>query len=522
MSKKRSILLGDHAQGSIKYLAFLAEYELLFDTALGMYDFELAKAVARNSQMDPKVYLPMLKRLRGLPEYDAKFETDVKLKRWESALTNLYKSGVPEFSLTNSIEFSEEHFHKCMKFIEEHKLHQRGLELFVNYPQWHNQIIISLGERLLRENKAQLSLSVFLTASPKYLDGVRRAARACGDYKTFFAYFDGEDLTDEMKKEVSNDIAKEVASGKGGLLGRREGFAAGARILLDYCQDVYGAIEMLMSAEMWFEARRLALLHDAKDMQIFIVDAAVTYAKTCLSDFESRGEKFVEANERYAKVLVIRREARIAGIDVSEDANNDETGSLFSLASNASNSSVRTNMSASSVGSLASVSSVISAGTVSSFSVINNQESTRHKSKFNNIGRKKKKKKATRRERIGTKPGSEEELKNLVWSLKGSIVDMEYSSIISETIQFLSQVDKVAVAIELYQAYGVLEALVVKSLNDRIEHDNRTRAEDEVKARKEGQPYEKVMLECEDEVNQLRCAKLPQVLSDMFVFALDR
>mmetsp|Transcript_26657 Transcript_26657/g.39433 ORF Transcript_26657/g.39433 Transcript_26657/m.39433 type:complete len:1504 (-) Transcript_26657:138-4649(-) len=522
LSKKRSILLGDQAQGSIKYLAFLAEYVLLFNTALGMYDFELAKAVARNSQMDPKEYLPMLKHLRNLPEFEAKFEVDVKLKRYESALTHLYKFGVSEFDGESKFKkFSEGHFRRCKHFIEEHKLHKLGLELFVHYPQWHNEIICSLGEQLFKENKAQLSLSIFLAARPKYLDGAKRSAKACGDYKTFFACLNGE-MTKEEKYEVAINVAKDVSSGKGGLLGRREGLEAGARILLDYCGDVYGAIEMVISAEMWFEARRLALLHSAEDMQSFIVDEAVTYAKNCIQDFESRLDKFVEANRRYGKVVLIRKEARRSGVDAIDDGQNDETGSLFSLASNASNTSIRSNMSGSSVGSLASVSSVISAGAASSFSLVNNQDVVKHKSKFNNIGRKKKKKKATRRERIGTKPGSEEELQNLVWTLQSNVIDSTYASIITETAQFLCQVDQLGVAIELYHAYCSFEESVITHRNDRIENETRNREEEEVKARKEGQFYEKVKLECEEQIDKLCCTHLPQLLHDIFVFTLER
>ena len=90
--KSKSVLLSEKVQSSIQYLAFLANYELLFDTSIGMYDFELAKAVARHSQMDPKVYLPMLKRWRELPESTARYEVDVKLKRYESALHHLVAS----------------------------------------------------------------------------------------------------------------------------------------------------------------------------------------------------------------------------------------------------------------------------------------------------------------------------------------------------------------------------------------------------------------------------------------------
>jgi elongator complex protein 1 len=48
-------------QSAIKYLVFLAEGSALFDAALGSCDFEMARAVARQCQMDPKIYLPLLK-----------------------------------------------------------------------------------------------------------------------------------------------------------------------------------------------------------------------------------------------------------------------------------------------------------------------------------------------------------------------------------------------------------------------------------------------------------------------------
>lgn len=135
---------------------FLADYELLFNTALGMYDFHLAKAVARNSQMDPKVYLPMLQRLSSFPEFRAKYEVDVMLKNFESALTNLFKSGLNES--TDLYCYDEDHFEMRLSFIEEHKLHRLRLELFHNNSVWHRRILIALGEQLLRENKSDAAL----------------------------------------------------------------------------------------------------------------------------------------------------------------------------------------------------------------------------------------------------------------------------------------------------------------------------------------------------------------------------
>jgi len=520
-AKVKSSLLADHAQSSIKYLAFLADYELLFDTALGMYDFDLAKAVARNSQMDPKVYLPMLKRLRNLPVYEAKYEVDVRLKRYESALRHLYRMGVPEFDADSEVEFSSDHFIKCKRFIEEQKLHQLGLELFIAYPCWHQEIMLSLGESLLRESKGELSLAIFLSTKPPCYEGARKAARICGDYKTFFSCFSFDELTSkEDLLEVADDVAHEIADGRGGVLSKRDGSAAGARILLDYCEDIEGAVDLLIRAQMWFEARRLARLKGEKEVEKQIIDASVSYAKECLSDFESRAENFVEANERYAEVVVIRRKAKAEGV-ADDDEQNDETGSLFSMASHASNSSMRSNMSASSVGSVTSVSSVISAGTASTFSLINNESSIRHKSKFNNIGKKKKKKKRTRRERLGLKPGSEEELQSLVTKLKVHVIDAELSQIIFETIRFLSQVDKVSIALEVFAGYEALKSLVETNQLDRIQKDAETLKNEEKIARKEGQFFENTILECEGTVNDLRCVESPALLQSLSQYKIN-
>ncbi len=51
---------------AIKYLAFLAEGSQIFDAALGVCDFDMARAIARQCQMDPKVYLPLLEGFESI------------------------------------------------------------------------------------------------------------------------------------------------------------------------------------------------------------------------------------------------------------------------------------------------------------------------------------------------------------------------------------------------------------------------------------------------------------------------
>jgi hypothetical protein len=51
---------------AIKYLVFLVDGAQLFDAAVGDCVFDLARAVARQCQMDPKVYLPLLETFESI------------------------------------------------------------------------------------------------------------------------------------------------------------------------------------------------------------------------------------------------------------------------------------------------------------------------------------------------------------------------------------------------------------------------------------------------------------------------
>ncbi|KAL7486383.1 hypothetical protein ACHAW6_011976 [Cyclotella cf. meneghiniana] len=513
--RKTSVLLSDHVQNSIQYLAFLADYELIFNTAIGMYDFDLAKAVARHSQMDPKVYLPLLQRWRSIPDSAARFEVDVKLNRFESALRHLVSLGENEEPTT--------HFEKCLNFIENHKLHRLGLELFMNNASFTRAIMLSLGESFMRERKFEEALTVFLSSDPKYSDGAKRAAFACGDWRTYFI------CCSDAGEVINNDQVTSIAEGISSKLGspkqQREAYAAAARILLDYGHDVACAIDMLIAAQMWFEARRISHKHNRTDLLKKCVDAAASYAASCIEDFSERASTFETTNDRFAEVIVLRRDAIKIADETGALDHHDDSASLFSMQSTASNSSLRSTASGASIGSIgsvASVSTVISIGAKSTFQFTGDRDILKHKSKFNKIGRdrvKKKKKKdgpAAKR----TKPGSEEHLKELVLILTNTCPDEDYVDVVSETINFLLQSGKQPLAKCLFEAYHELEASVSKSQIARLDRDKVHRHEKEMLARKEGLTYEHVEHPCEKEVSSLCCKSLPTCVENVMSYLL--
>lgn len=514
--KKTSALLSDHVQSSIQYLAFLANYELLYSTAIGLYDFELAKAVSRHSQMDPKVYLPMLKRWRDeLPEATARFEVDVKLERYESALRHLVASG-------ENIE-PELHFQECLKFIEEHKLHSLGLQLFMHHPTSTCAIMASLGESLMTERKFEEALILFLSADPKNLDGAKRAAKACGDWQAYFS------CCAELGKPIESDQIVAIAESISSTLGttpkqEKESFASAARILLDYEKDVAYAVDMFISGRMWFEGRRISYLHDRPDLAKKCIDAASNYANSCIDDLCERTSTFDTANEKYAEVIVIRRDAIKEAEEIGVGEHLDDSASIFSMQSTASNSSLRSTASGSSVGSMGSVgsvSTVISVGTKTGFQFTGDRDTTfRHKSKFNKIGRdqkkKKKKKKGPAARRM--KPGSEEHLAELIVTLKTTCPDEHYLANISETISFLLQSGKRSPAKLLFDAYHEFAASVIKSQSARLYSDRSSQQEKESLARKEGLILDDIEHPCEKEINEIKPLSLPPSIESVMSY----
>jgi len=534
-SDNKSPLLGERAQSSIQYLAFLADYPLLFDTALGMYDFDLARAVARNSQMDPKGYLPLLKRLRSLPESMAKYEVDIRLERFESALTHLVRSVVTASDTTEaSVDLSTEvmskddqHFERCLSFIEKHKLHRLGLVLYENNVTCRNKILVSLGERLLSEGDGQAAISIFCSVDPPEIDGAKKAAQICGDWQSFFALLDesiakdSEESKSSQRMYFADEIANEIAAGMNAVCGKRQGYERAARILLDYSKDVLGAVDMLIKAEMWSEGRRIARLHGRNDLVKKCIDAAVSYGLKCIDDFDNRAIEFKETNKRYQKCLVLRKDAkRKEAAEGLLDAVADDTESTFSMASNLSNTSLRSSMSGSSVGSVTSVSSVISAGDVSTFSMISEEDVMKHKSKYNKLGggKKKKKKKTPRRSRNRIMPGSEKELNELVGLLKFNCINEDYYKIITETIAFLLQVGKQSLAHALYESYNDLLDQIDESQKARKESADKEMEVARVEARREGRDCDVVPIECEAEINSLFCKQLPSSIQQVFSF----
>ena len=89
----------------------MVDVNVLYDVALGTYDFDLVMMVAEKSQKDPKEYLPFLNSLKAMEPRYGRFSIDKHLKRWSKALVHIA-------ALPDKLE-------ECLQVVEEHRLYQQ-------------------------------------------------------------------------------------------------------------------------------------------------------------------------------------------------------------------------------------------------------------------------------------------------------------------------------------------------------------------------------------------------------------
>lgn len=507
-SKNRlKVMLSEKCQQSIQYLAFLSNYELIFNTALGMYDWDLAKAVARNSQMDPKVYLSLIKRLSSMEDQErARYEVNIKLERFEMALKCLARCHA-----------EENLFQTCLQLVEQYGLHKVGLEIFKDQPDKHRQILLSLGEKLLQEKKSSAALSIFLSAKPRDLDGAIRAARSCHDWKSLFSCLSEAGNSDEFYaqslKETASEVAQELLDYGSSLTGksRQECYLSSARVLLDYALDLEGAVDTLILGYEWTEGYRVSTSVGRTDLAHRCIDSAVSYAEICAEDLQERAQTFEITNEQYRLSLSLRRAALQQAFEEGELLN--DSGSVYSISSQASSNSLMSNLSGSSAVSSSSYSSVISAGASSTFSLT--QKTNKHKSKYNQLGAGQTKQKKNKNQKKGKnriKRGSEEDLKVLVGTLKQCCVWEDEFKQIVETVAFLTHMGRFESAYALYNKYNYFRKLMDTNRNVKKSEKSKQYGLERL------DEHIDILVPGEQEVEDLQCGDFPEYLHDVFLY----
>ncbi|KAL5710956.1 Elongator complex protein 1 [Ranunculus cassubicifolius] len=301
------------AEESLKHLLWLSDSEAVYDTALGLYDLNLAAIVALNSQKDPKEFLPYLQSLERMPPVIMQYTIDLKLQKYESALNNLFLGG-------------DSYYEDCMNLMKSNpQLFPLGLQLFSSTVK-RSHILEAWGDHLYEEKHFEDAATTYMCSSS--LEKALKSYRDCGNWKSVFTIAGRLNLKKEEILQLANELCEELQA-----LGKP---AEAARIALEYIGDVSNGIRCFVSAREWEEALRVGLMHRRDDLILEVTNAAVECASTLIGEYQEGLEKMGKYLTRYLAVrqrrLVLaaklQAEDRLMS-DVDDDVAS-ETSSCFS------------------------------------------------------------------------------------------------------------------------------------------------------------------------------------------------
>ena len=293
-------------QAAIKYLSFLQDGKVLFDAALSVCDFEMAKAVARQCQMDPKVYLPLLESFeiigRGYNHNDYQYAlmhytVNIYLKNNEKSINWGLQAMELYYNINNCDEISPEISdltRKVVDIVTTNDMYNYALPRLSHLTmKTNNDNFITntldkmrreFGEKSLKNGEFQEAIAAFLSMKPVFAIDAIRAARQGGFWQQaltiagrYSKLLGSEYSTKRLAQEIVEEFIERLEQGESGLFGTNQNsvFSSSkdkdkiieiARMSVEYCNDVENAISILTTSKLWINAADIAIRSDRNDL----------------------------------------------------------------------------------------------------------------------------------------------------------------------------------------------------------------------------------------------------------------
>lgn len=249
----------DLAEKAVEHICFLADVNKLYDTALGLYNMDVAILVAQQSQKDPREYLPYLQGLQEMPEIRRKFTIDHDLKRHGKALAHL---------------FTMDNFEELKTYMSVHELHSQAVELYKYQAGRLSELMRIYADYSSSRNRfkeagiAYEYLLDYTAASDAY--------RAANMWRECLASATLAPLPEDEVKSLAEALAE-------GAVESKDHFSA-ATIYLDYLQDVETATRTFCKGYFYAEALRVIGLQRRKDLVETVVDAGLVEGSATMTE----------------------------------------------------------------------------------------------------------------------------------------------------------------------------------------------------------------------------------------------
>ncbi|KAK9478600.1 IKI3 family-domain-containing protein [Lipomyces japonicus] len=281
----------DKLTSAVEHICFLQDVNKLYDAALGLYDLRLALLLARQSQKDPREYLPFLENLQKQVPLRRRFLLDSHLGRYAKALTHLCELKYDEQG--------HEVFSEVERFVVDHELYRNALSIF-KYEPVKQYAILKLYAHYLKANNqfkdaglAYETLGAYDDALESYVLGTnwREAFAVCS------------------LSHKSHDEVHEIAGNLAESLVQVRNFRDAATIHQQYRFDVKESIRTLCKGFYYSEAIRKALLHNEPRLLTEIIDPAVVDGFNQITELLSDCRSQLEAQISRLRELRVKKAA---------------------------------------------------------------------------------------------------------------------------------------------------------------------------------------------------------------------
>ncbi|KAH3759654.1 IkappaB kinase complex, IKAP component [Pelomyxa schiedti] len=266
----------------VEFAVVLVEVNVLFDTALGMYDFDLVHMVSEKSQRDPKEYIPFLEELQAMPEYYMKYSIDVHLRRYASALANLSKAGSDKFP-------------ECLRLIQEHQLYKQAMQLYEhNTPQFY--AICELHGDYLVSTGSQRNAAILYQMASKHEKAITEFVSS-NDWQSAFISAHKANYSPERLCDLAYRCVEQLESGMQ--------FLEAADVLKQYCpKDCEKVYSLYLAAHSWKTAMQYCLMQNLAEKVEALIGAAIESAHDILLEMKSAITQHTKTCNRIVSISI--------------------------------------------------------------------------------------------------------------------------------------------------------------------------------------------------------------------------
>nr|CCA15056.1 elongator complex protein 1 putative [Albugo laibachii Nc14] len=327
------------AKRAIKHLTLLVDVGILYRESLGAYDIELARFIASYSQQDPKEYNSLLDSLEAL-QIDqrlssfGRYKVDEALQRSEKAIENLIAHLIEG---TDGDHARQEWTSKLVDLVATSHLYDTALDKLTPNPasSWSTSLskrILLLKAHFLVKDSAEEAAYIYLTLDENNL--AVKAFTAAGKWELALSIADSSQTSKARGYLVAEKLLESGSS---------KYACAAARIYVEYCEDIAGAIMLLIDHKHWQESLRLAYLHDRRDLLQEIGSAILQQSNDLMGELKSRSADYDKCHERMTTIREQKRLFQLHGIDSNRWNREGDSDSQSSACSSMMSSVVDSN-----------------------------------------------------------------------------------------------------------------------------------------------------------------------------------